>query len=576
MMSFRVRSWCGAFVSGAGVVAPLALASTKVRAQSEPHQPSVVTTAFVNVTVVPMDTERLLPGQTVVVKDGRITAVGPSREVAIPAGVMRIDGKGRYLMPGLTDCHTHATQFAPNVAESEQRLLRWLSHGVTTIRNLDYSHDSDAVEALSLKARAAAGELWSPRIYTSGIWWGKSKHWREVSPAAVAPLIAAYKAAGYDFIKLRSGEQGEIADSVLVAAHREGLPITGHVWIELDRVLAPGGYRAIEHLEGYIPDYLMRFSRGMSGGVKRDSAALAQQREQLDLSKIPAIAAATRQAGVWNCPTQIFYELSAREGGGLGEFAQVALLDARRQLIKALQDSGAGLLVGSDAGSDAVHLRTVPQELQELVRAGLTPYQALAAGTRSPAQFFGILDSAGTIAVGKRADLIVTRANPLADVRNVRRPLGVMAGGRWFSREALDHRRASEVSTRKAYYQEYLNGVYEADLLYPLLQPWVTDGLGRNFLTVADRAPIRERWAAHRAQHAALIDSLLVTGGATPDETKIQEEQQRMVQLVGRQVAELRAAVPPAGQARFDSLARAWEQQYLPQGTQARKTAPAP
>ena len=124
-------------------------------------------------------------------------------------------------------------------------------------------------------------------------------------------------------------------------------------------------------------------------------------------------------------------------------------LEAMRRMVKALQDSGAGLLLGTDAVDLVPNLMpgfAVHRELQALVRAGLTPYQALRTGTYNVAEYFGTLDSTGTIAVGKRADLVLLGGNPLADIHQTMQPAGVMLGGRWLAREEIDRRFAVMLS----------------------------------------------------------------------------------------------------------------------------------
>ncbi len=164
----------------------------------------------------------------------------------------------------------------------------------------------------------------------------------------------------------------------------------------------------------------------------------------LDDSRIEAVAAATRRAGIWNVPTQVLTEGRLRSDEKKDSISPDAVMrrrivDIRRRLIKALSDAGAGLLLGTDAPLVPLGA-SVHTELELLVAAGLTPYQALATGTRNVAEFFGTVDSTGTIAVGKRADLILLRGNPLKDIRNTASPSGVMLGGRWLDRAALDAR----------------------------------------------------------------------------------------------------------------------------------------
>jgi hypothetical protein len=127
--------------------------------------------------------------------------------------------------------------------------------------------------------------------------------------------------------------------------------------------------------------------------MRWNASALAYQRRRLDLSKIPAIAKATRRAGIWTCPAQSLMEPEEFTSSAHGILSLVQL-EARRQLIRALQDSGAGVLLGSDAGG-AFGDPTVHTELQALVRAGLTPYEALLTGSRNMAQYFGLRDTMG-------------------------------------------------------------------------------------------------------------------------------------------------------------------------------------
>jgi imidazolonepropionase-like amidohydrolase len=444
------------------VVASALLPATISRAQAPASRPPVPgapagVTAFVGVSVVPMDTNRVLPGYTVLVEGGRVTALGPSTKVKVPAGATQIDGQGKFLIPGLADMHAHLRSLVAAPADLERWLFLYVANGVTTIRNMDASGDVKG-ELLQFKARAAAGTLWSPRIYTSRSIYGPSFS-AYPAPAEIAKYVAAYQAAGYDHIKYYNGEQGELFDSLVAAARRLGMPIAGHaenqsqqeeVFDGLDKALR-AGFASIEHLTGY--------HHGVLGTP--------------NLSKVPALVAATKRAGVWNCPTlwriwetqwgmrndtaaawpelQYWYSPSAIANfKSLEPFPEdIPKVDAARRLVKALQDSGAGLLLGVDVeaargvlADPAVAGFSVHRELQAFVRAGLTSYQALLTGTRNVAAYFKTLDETGTVAVGKRADLVLLDGNPLDDIRHTERPAGVMIGGRWLARPELDRRLA--------------------------------------------------------------------------------------------------------------------------------------
>jgi imidazolonepropionase-like amidohydrolase len=283
-------------------------------------------------------------------------------------------------------------------------------------------------------------------------------------------FVEAAKAAGYDLIKMYEID-GEAFDSAVATARRLNIPIAGHPPAKgsptsLDQVIR-ARYRSVEHLLGF-PAYLERDASA--------SAPPASARETvngwpvelvLDDAKLRRIAQELARAGIWNCPTQVLYEtftwdsdtierwpgarifygdsmlrLLRKDRSSSAERANARVVfETRGRIIKALHDAGAGLLLGTDVGVLGLTPGfTAHRELADFVAAGLTPYQALATGTRNVAAYFGTLDSAGTIAVGKRADLVLLNGNPLHDIRVTAAPAGVMLGGRWLSRAELDAR----------------------------------------------------------------------------------------------------------------------------------------
>ena len=407
-------------------VAPgLVYGQTPLRRKTIPGAPDGVL-AFVNVNVVPMDSERVLRRQTVLVRDGRITVLGAANQVRVPTGALQVEGAGKYLIPGLADMHVHMT------GDPEQQLLQWLASGVTTTRHMQ-SGD------LRLRARAAAGEIWSPRIYAAPGW--ISDGWERNLDSAAA-LIAGYKMAGYDHLKIYH-PSAVVFDSMAAIARRVGIPIVGHVPPEVSIVRAlAAGIASIEHLSGYFP-----------AGAKNSSEPLVALPADTSLAGIRALAEATKRAGVWNTPTLAVTEAAAKLAAKFpsAESAKISLvLELMNRYVKALQDAGAGLLLGTDATSVGLQpTSAVPRELELLVAAGLTPYQALLTGTRNVAQFYGTLEESGTVTVGKRADLVLLTGNPLENVGNIRSPAGVMIGGRWLSRAELD-RRLSSIKTGRA------------------------------------------------------------------------------------------------------------------------------
>ena len=265
-------------------------------------------------------------------------------------------------------------------------------------------------------------------------------------------------------------------DEVVRTARTEAIPFAGHVPADVGLVRALlSGIRSVEHLDGYIEAAL------------KDGVALPPQVgffgssivDSVDEGKLVALAAATRASGAWNTPTQVLVdnlfggvpieEIAARpemkyvpaamreqwlaasrqfRGPDFDPARALRFVELRRRLLRALRDAGAGLLLGADAPQ----VFNVPgfatlRELESLVAAGLKPFQALEAGTRNPALSLGVPDSFGTIEVGRRADLVLLEADPLADIRSVWKRAGVVLAGRWLPAAELDARLAEYAKT---------------------------------------------------------------------------------------------------------------------------------
>lgn len=423
--------------------------------------PDPATLAIENVAVLPMEREVVLADQTVLVRDGRIVALGPAGALAVPADARRIDGRGRYLMPGLADMHVHVWD--------ENDLYLFVANGVTTVRNM-----FGAPLHLDWRARIERGELVGPRLYTAGpiidgapaVWPGSTEL---VDPDEAAGVVAAQKAAGYDFLKPYARLTRECYEALVIAGEEQGLALMGHVpeALTLADVLEAHQH-TIEHMGGWAeaaqrPDSPYR-------SVDFATEALAWQ--EVDAERLAGVAAAVRAAGSWNCPTLVVLQkwqqgdearaLLARpemryvspflraawEPGSpsnyLARLPAATTAAARRSVpamqraVRALRDAGGGILLGTDMGNPCVVAGfAVHEELVNLVAAGLTPFEALRAGTADAARCMGAEEDWGTLVPGRRADLILLEANPLEDVRNAARRVGVVLHGRWFPAEEL-------------------------------------------------------------------------------------------------------------------------------------------
>ncbi|MFQ5690381.1 MAG: amidohydrolase family protein [Gemmatimonadota bacterium] len=418
-------------------------------------------TAFVGVHVIAMDRERVLADQTVVVRDGRIVRIGPSAQVAVPAAAMEIDARGKYLIPGLAEMHAHIPSRGGRPF-MERVLLLYLANGITTVRGMlgQPAH-------LKLRADVARGAVLGPRIYTSG----PSLNGNSIpDPDSARRAVLHQAAAGYDFLKIHPGLTRAEYDAIARTADSVGIRWAGHVPADVGLAHAlEAGQATVDHLDQYME---MLVPENADPGLEPLFFGV-ELVDQVDESKIPAVAAASRRVGVWNVPTQSLIEriLGPEDPERMARRSEMRympsemvrswvkakkrflshptytperaerFIEIRRHIIKALQDGGAGLLLGSDAPQVfQVPGFSIHAELQALVAAGLSPYQALAAGTRNVAAFFGTLDESGTVAQGKIADLVLLEANPLADIRNVARRAGVMVRGRWLPEQALQAR----------------------------------------------------------------------------------------------------------------------------------------
>jgi len=417
------------------------------------------TTVIVNVNVVPMNSDVVLEQQTVVVVDDRISVIGHVDKVPIPKGAAIVDGTDRYLMPGLAEMHAHVTSTDPDQVDRMSTLF--IANGITTIRGMlgQPSH-------LTLRDLLASGEVFGPRLITSG----PSLNGRSVSGAADAEQqVREQKAAGYDFIKVHPGLSKDEFIALAETANEIGMPYAGHVPVAAGvRLALQNDMATIDHLDGYFAAMLPA-AEGASGGYGGFFDVMLAG--VLNVESIPDIVAATKAAGTWNVPTEVLIEqliddtplveLKSRpemryvseetlenwmaqkkaqlneRGFDAGTAARAIML--RRQLILELHKVGAGLLLGSDAPQTFnVPGFSAHRELEALVAAGLSPYEAIRTGTQAVAEFLG--SNGGIVAEGKDADLVLLDSNPLKDIQNSNRIHGVMLRGEWYTATDLQNR----------------------------------------------------------------------------------------------------------------------------------------
>ena len=384
-----------------------------------------------------MERTQVLNNQTVIIKNGRIARIGSFKKTKVPKGALRIDGGGKYLMPGLVDMHTH-------LYDTDSRsLLQYLAAGVTTIRVMN-----GRPHQLEWRERIKRGKLLGPTLYAAcPTIYGRANSssaragFKEPTTAdEAALLVAEYKRAGYDFIKVYSFLPPEIYGAIVKSAGAQDIRVAGHVpWgVGIGGVLA-ARQSSVEHLFGYLEAVETEESQKRSATDFRNLFHAVEFRED----RLAALATATRDAGVWNTPTMVFFEKRLPFSGAREAWENPSLRalghENRKKVVRALYSAGARLLLGTDSGEGqgSVLPAAILEELGLLAEAGLTPYDAIKTGTSNAADYLNRVDDFGTVTKGKRADLLLIACNPLSDISCVNKQSGVMVRGRWLTKQEL-------------------------------------------------------------------------------------------------------------------------------------------
>jgi len=447
----------------ASVVLTLAaLLSNRASAQNAP--------IFIqHVAVVDVTAGQVLPDMTVEIRGRAIAAVDSTPRIRVTRGARIVDGRGKYLIPGLWDMHVHLS-FPVGAAKIFLPLM--VANGVLGARDMH----SFLAPIISLKRAVAAGTQIGPRLVVAGSAVDGPNSYlpgaRVVhTPGEARAAVRELKAAGVDFIKVYSSLPKELYLAVASEAKSDGIPFVGHVPYPVTAAEASdAGQRSLEHLTE------------VDVGTSSDEAAIkAEELEAMnqkhgyipdpvrlkstfDSAKTAALFERFRRNDTWQVPTLVvFYQeiqiadTSRRGNDSLLVYIpkmlrdywrslpvdiatkMVALGAVHADLVGRLNRAGVQMLAGSDCPNPFVYPGfSLHDELGLLVRSGLTPAEALRTATINPATFLGLTDSLGTVASGKVADLVLLDANPLTDIANTKRIRAVIQGGRLLNRGALD------------------------------------------------------------------------------------------------------------------------------------------
>jgi imidazolonepropionase-like amidohydrolase len=411
----------------------------------QPAAQDTTAIAFVNVSVVPMDEERVLRQHTVIVRGDRIVQVGPSSSVRPPQGARVVNGEGKFLTPGLAEMHGHVPPPNAPAQFTDDVLFMYVANGITTVRGM-----LGAPGQLELRERARRGEVVSPTLYLAG----PSFNGNSVGTAEQAErMVRQQHAEGWNLLKVHPGVPRAAYDAMARTAKEVGIRFGGHVPQDVGLLHAiEMGQETFDHVDGYL-EHL----NGAMGPIDDEELADVVRR--------------TREAGAWIVPTMALWEvllgtLSLEELAAYPELRYMPqqqvqqwtnihrqrlsspqfnattaqrVIDNRMRILRALHEGGVRILMGTDAPQQfSVPGFSLHREFDRMAAAGMSPYDILKSGTSNVGEYFANEDRFGTIAPGQRADLLLLDANPLESARNLSRISGVMWRGNWLTKSEID------------------------------------------------------------------------------------------------------------------------------------------
>ena len=432
-------------------------------------------TYITHVTVIDPENSKEIQDRTVIISGDRISEVRDSKGIKPPAGTKVVDGRGKYLIPGLWDMHVHAV-FAERL---DSMFPTFVANGVLGIRDMGTSMPLADID--HLRQQIASGSRLGPRIIAAGpLLDGRPKPLRPVflainTPDEAREAVRRLKSGGVDFIKVYSQLSRDSYLAIVDEAKKQNIPFAGHVPFSVSALEASdAGQKSMEHLWGI---YLSCSSREeelrsemLKGGVnlpgsERIRLELDEAAASYDEHKAATVFAHLAKNGTWMVPTfsAVLRDseiLSARvttdprlkyippavqkqwaDAAAAGAAIKGKSYDRKLQVVGALHRAGVPFLAGTDAGTVQPYVYagfSLHDELAMLVQAGLTPMESLQTATINPTRFLGMEKDLGTIEKGKVANLVLLDADPVSDIRNITKISEVFVGGKQFDRPALD------------------------------------------------------------------------------------------------------------------------------------------
>ena len=411
--------------------------------------------ALTGATLIDVVTGRPLSDAVILVRDGHIVAVGAADAVPVPRGADVSDLRGRWIVPGFIDAHTHLQPWGLGVA---------LRYGVTAVRDLHEGTTlADTLRAVA--ARASAPRLFLAVAMLDGPPTTYPDAWPVSSPDSADAAVGRLVDRGAAWVKVYTRITPDVLEAIVNAARVRQLPVAAHLGLTDAITAADLGVTSVEHLSG-VPeaagDSTMLFAAHAQGFFP-GWTAFERSWSTLDTAALAVVARELAARRVFLVPTLVLHEtlsrlddssiyhsadlrrvpdsarrdwnvagMIKRAGWTRADFAAFrAARPSQDFVLRTFVASGGRVAAGTDASNQLlVPGASLHTEMELLVRAGLSSLTALRAATSWAADLLRA-DSLGRLRPGAAADLVVLGADPLADIRNTRQVVRVMLGGKW-------------------------------------------------------------------------------------------------------------------------------------------------
>lgn len=408
--------------------------------------------AIKNVNVITMNKEPVLVNQTVLIKNGIVAEIGAN--VDIPKDALKINGSGKYLIPGLWDTHVHLGDIG------EEAIPALTTYGITSVRDMG----GDIAKLKNWRSQIESGKLIGPRIKfcgpmlegkTDALPAGRTDHWLVANPEQARETVNKLAGEGVDCIKIRTFANPETYFALAASAKEHSLLLVGHAPWGIDPIQSSNaGQSSYEH--GWYPDSWKDLAPEKKAEIentfRKNGSLIVPTLIAWETRRFPfeTVNAVVNDYAAKSDPRLKLVSLSLRKNWlsdlldlkkmGIGSPEWGKALDSEFEQIAEMHSHGVEVMAGTDTGATMVYLgAALHQELKLLVnKCRFTSIEALLTATVIPSKFFKMEDKLGTIEKGKIADLVLLSADPLQDISNIQKIDGVISNGKWMNRMELD------------------------------------------------------------------------------------------------------------------------------------------